>query len=53
MRRNHMKLISQAVHRIIIFLSRRPSADSVKILPISIGSIIIIGAGVNKNNTEG
>jgi len=48
-----MNLISQVVHKIIIFLSRRPSADSVKMSPISIGSIFIIGAGVNKNNTVG
>ncbi len=48
-----MKLISQVVHKIIIFLSRRPSADNVKISLISIGSIIIIGAGVNKNYTVG
>ncbi len=48
-----MKLISQVVHKIIKFLSHRRFVDSVKISPISIGSIIIIGAGVNKNYTVG
>ena len=48
-----MKLMSQAGHKIVKFLSRRLSADSVKISPVSISSIIIIGVGLNKNYRAG
>ena len=48
-----MKLVSQAVHKIVIFLSRRLSVISDNIFPSTIVCTMIIGTGMYKINNAG